>query len=50
MAKLIKNRSIVEDSWHLLKEVSSLDDIADKSAQSIIVPLAFWQEHRQELK
>lgn len=50
MAKLIKNRSIVEDSWHLLKEVKNLDDIADKSAQSIIVPLAFWQEHRRELK
>lgn len=50
MGKLIKNRAIVEDSWHLLKEVNDLDEIADKSAQSLIVPLAFWLEHRQALK
>jgi uncharacterized protein (DUF934 family) len=50
MAKLIKNRSIAEDSWHLLRDVSDLDAIADRTAQALIVPLAFWLEHRQELK
>lgn len=50
MANLIKNRAVVEDSWLLLKEVSDLEAIADKSAKSLIVPLAFWLEHRRELK
>lgn len=50
MGKLIKNRSIVEDSWLLLKEVSDLEAIADKSAKPLIVPLPFWLEYRQELK
>ena len=50
MAKLIKNRAVAEDSWQLLKEVSDLEAIANLSAKSLIVPLAFWLEHRQELK
>lgn len=50
MANLIKNRAIVQDSWLLLKEVKGLDDIADKPAESLIVPLAFWLEHRLALK
>jgi len=50
MGKLIKNRAIVADSWHLIKEVSGLNAIADRSSESLIVPLAFWLEHRQELK
>lgn len=50
MAKLIKNRAVIEDSWHLLKEVESLETIADRAADSLIVPLNFWLEHRQELK
>tara|TARA_R100001377_G_scaffold72339_1_gene48127 strand:+ start:3108 stop:3620 length:513 start_codon:yes stop_codon:yes gene_type:complete len=50
MEKLIKNRSIVEDPWLLLKEVSEMSEIADKAAVPLIVPLAFWQENRQALK
>jgi len=50
MANLIKNRKLVLDSWHLLKEVSDLDAIADKAGQNLIVPLVFWLEHRQILK
>jgi len=40
MEKLIKNRSIVEDSWQLLKEVSDMSEIADKVAVPLIVPLS----------
>ena len=50
MAKLIKKRAIAEDSWTLLKEISDLESIADKPAESLIVPLGFWLEYRQELK
>ena len=50
MAKLIKNRAIAENSWHLLNDISGLEDIANRPSEALIVPLAFWLEHRDELK
>jgi len=50
MAKLIKNRALLADSWILINEVNDLEAIADKSSKALIVPLAFWLEHREALK
>lgn len=50
MAKLIKNRALVSDEWSLLKEISSLEEIADLHDQALIVPLSFWQEHKSALQ
>lgn len=50
MAKLIKNRGIAENSWHLLNDISGLEDIANRPSEALIVPLTFWLEHRDELK
>lgn len=45
MAKLIKNRRIVEDSWQLLPP----DAAAIPGAGECIVPLALWQAAREAL-
>ncbi len=50
MAKLIKNRAVVNDPWLLVKELAGIEEIADKPASSLIVPLQFWQENREVLK
>jgi uncharacterized protein (DUF934 family) len=44
MPLLIKERSIVEDAWTLLRDAASLADVPINTA--VIVPLALWQaEH-----
>ncbi len=50
MPNLIKNRALAQDSWTLLQELTSLDEIAQYNEQSIIVPLSAWQELKQALK
>lgn len=46
MPKLIKNNAVIEDSWTLVKEASSVSELP---GGQIIVPLAFWQAHKKEL-
>ncbi len=48
MPQLIKNRAVVDDRWTLRREVASLSDLAENTAQ--IVPLAFWLAHRDTLQ
>ena len=47
MPQLIKGRTLVEDRWTLLRDVASLADLAE--GVPVIVPLAFWLEHRNDL-
>lgn len=47
MAKLIKNRRIVEDSWQLLD--SDAAAVPDGAAADLIVPLALWNAAREAL-
>lgn len=44
MPQLIKDRAIVDDSWTLLREVASLDDVP--AATQVILPLTLWRTHR----
>ena len=44
--KIINNRQIVEDSWQIIGEEASIDQLP---AGKIIVPLAFWKEHKNNL-
>jgi len=43
---LIKNGAVIEDQWQLLREVP--EDGLPEGA--VIVPLAYWQAHRNELR
>jgi len=47
MPLLIKDRSIVEDRWKVLRDATSLDDVPPGVAA--IVPLALWQAERGAL-
>jgi len=42
---LIKNGAVVEDQWQVLREVPE----QGLPEGAVIVPLAYWQEHRAEL-
>lgn len=46
MARIIKNGSVVEDDWQLQGVGVTAEELP---AGRIIVPLAFWQSHREEL-
>ena len=48
MPRLIKGRTLVEDRWTLRREVASLADLAEGAP--VILPLAFWLEHRDGLR
>ncbi len=47
MAKLIRNRRIIEDSWQLLPSDAARALVPD--AGDVIVPLALWQAAREAL-
>ena len=47
MPLLIKGRAIVEDGWTLLRDASSLADVA--AGSPVIVPLALWQSEHETL-
>jgi uncharacterized protein (DUF934 family) len=47
MRQLIKDRTLVDDRWTLLRDASTLADIAD--GMPAIVPLALWLTHRDDL-
>ena len=47
MAKLIRNRRIVEDNWQLLPSEAALAQVPD--AGDAIVPLALWTAAREAL-
>jgi uncharacterized protein (DUF934 family) len=49
MATLIKERRIVADSWHLLERGSKGELPEVPVRGDVIVPLALWLEHREEL-
>ncbi len=44
--RVIKNNSIIEDEWQLLREI---DSSADLPEGKIIVPYQYWLEYREEL-
>jgi len=47
MPRLIRNRTIVDDQYTLLREAASLADLPD--GVPVIVPLALWLERRAAL-
>ena len=47
MSRLIRNRTIVDDRYTLLREAASLADVPD--GVPVIVPLALWMERRAAL-
>ena len=47
MPRLIKNGTIVEDRWTLLREIASLAELPP--ATPVIVPLALWKTERSAL-
>ena len=47
MSRLIRNRTIVDDRYTLLREAASLADVPD--GVPVIVPLALWKERRAAL-
>jgi phosphoadenosine phosphosulfate reductase len=47
MRQLIKNRSVVDDRWTLLREAATFADVPD--GVPVIVPLALWRERRAAL-
>jgi len=49
MAKLIRDRTIVDDHWVLIRDAANPDAIAILEKQDIIVPLTFWTSHREQL-
>ncbi len=44
--KIINNRQIVEDSWQTVDDETSIEQLP---SGKIIVPLAFWNNHKQAL-
>ncbi len=44
--RIIKDRQIVYDDWTLVREVVTDDEV---SSGKVIVPLAYWQQHRDVL-
>lgn len=49
MPKLIKNARFVDNPWLVIDRESDLQDCLSASADHLIVPLALWQAHRDEL-
>src|SRR5687768_6259847 len=47
MPKLIKNQAVVDDSWTVLRDATSLADIPANGA--VVVPLGLWLAHRDAL-
>ena len=45
MSQLIKQGALQEDRWQLLREVES-----ELPAGAVIVPLTYWQQHREALR
>ena len=45
--QLIKDRTVVDDHWTLLRDATSADSIP--SSGSVIVPLSLWKSRRDEL-
>lgn len=49
MAKLIKNRAVVEDQWVLVRQAEELNSFAALEGLDVIVPLQVWLSHRAEI-
>ena len=48
MQRIIKNGQVLDETWHLLPQDASLDNISN--CDDLIVPLALWREHAHALK
>ena len=44
--RVIKNKSIIDDSWSLIRDIENTAPIPNGD---VILPLAFWQVNRDEL-
>ena len=44
--RVIKNKSIIDDSWSLIRDIENTAPIPN---DDVILPLAFWQANRDEL-
>lgn len=49
MPKLIKNGQFADNPWLIIDRESDLKSCLSASADHLIVPLALWREHRDEL-
>lgn len=49
MQKIIKDREVVDDNWHVLQGEISQQAIAECAGQDIIVPLRCWLEQKDHL-
>jgi len=49
MAKLIKDRTIADDHWILIRDTVEPHTIASWNEQNVIVPLTVWNAHREQL-
>ena len=48
MAKLIKDRSLVNDDWVWLREITDAEEVL-QDERDLILPLPFWLAHREQL-
>lgn len=48
MAKLIKDRAVVEDPWILVRDPEELNSLAALEGRDVIVPLQAWLSQRSE--
>lgn len=43
MQRIIKDRQVVDDRWHLLPKDATLESVPN--SDDVIIPLALWLEH-----
>ncbi|MCL5043604.1 MAG: DUF934 domain-containing protein [Gammaproteobacteria bacterium] len=48
MQRIIKDRQVIDESWHLLPKDATLDGLSN--SDDLIVPLVLWLEHSHALK
>jgi len=49
MRKLIKDGSVIDDRWTLLKEATGPEVLQAIPGKNLIVPLQFWKDNNEEL-
>ena len=49
MPTLIKDGTISENTWHLISKDADLSEAIENSCDQIIVHIALWQKHQDEL-
>lgn len=48
MQRIIKDRQVVDDRWHLLPKDATLESVPN--SDDVIIPLALWLEHGPALR